>query len=257
MSETDKVNAVPTVVLICEAGLLGDGLASILENTSFRVAFRAAAFEAEELKSLNPKIRLFVLAGGQTSSETVETIQDIRSKHATAYIFVIGATTEPHEVRQALEAGADGFLGQTITSETLIMAIELALRDNTVLPAAFVKSMQRSNTLSKSDMSATETHPPALQSKSDLRRDDGERIVYAPTFSSKEEMILQLLAEGAANKLIAQRLSIAEATVKVHVKSILRKIRAKNRTQAAIWALAHFSPRALLTAHDHNANGHA
>ena len=45
--------------------------------------------------------------------------------------------------------------------------------------------------------------------------------------------------EGDSNKLIARKFDITEATVKVHVKAILRKIRAKNRTQAAIWAASH------------------
>jgi two-component system nitrate/nitrite response regulator NarL len=46
------------------------------------------------------------------------------------------------------------------------------------------------------------------------------------------------LIEGDSNKLIARKIEIAEATVKVHVKAILRKIRVHNRTQAAIWAMS-------------------
>jgi two-component system nitrate/nitrite response regulator NarL len=48
--------------------------------------------------------------------------------------------------------------------------------------------------------------------------------------------ILGCLREGAPNKLIARKLKITEATIKVHVKAILRKIGASNRTQAAMWA---------------------
>jgi two-component system nitrate/nitrite response regulator NarL len=57
--------------------------------------------------------------------------------------------------------------------------------------------------------------------------------------SSRETAILNALVQGASNKIIAYRLSITEATVKVHVKAILRKIQVRNRTQAAIWALHH------------------
>ena len=45
--------------------------------------------------------------------------------------------------------------------------------------------------------------------------------------------------QGASNKVIARRLGLAEATVKVHIKSILRKVQAANRTQAAMWARQH------------------
>jgi two-component system, NarL family, nitrate/nitrite response regulator NarL len=56
--------------------------------------------------------------------------------------------------------------------------------------------------------------------------------------SPREKGILSLLVAGHPNKLIARHLGIAEATVKVHLKSVQRKIRVENRTQAAIWALA-------------------
>ena len=55
--------------------------------------------------------------------------------------------------------------------------------------------------------------------------------------SEREEQILKSVVKGHGNKMIARTLDIAEATVKVHMKSVLRKIRVANRTQAAIWAL--------------------
>lgn len=56
--------------------------------------------------------------------------------------------------------------------------------------------------------------------------------------SPREKEILSCLVAGHSNKVIARHLDITEATVKVHLKSVLRKIRVENRTQAAIWALA-------------------
>jgi two-component system nitrate/nitrite response regulator NarL len=55
--------------------------------------------------------------------------------------------------------------------------------------------------------------------------------------SPREQEILQSLVTGASNKLIAIKLGITEATVKVHLKTLLRKIDVNNRTQAAIWAM--------------------
>jgi two-component system nitrate/nitrite response regulator NarL len=51
--------------------------------------------------------------------------------------------------------------------------------------------------------------------------------------------VLKCLVNGQSNKLIARSVGIADATVKVHVKAIFRKIRVSNRTQAAIWAREH------------------
>jgi len=57
--------------------------------------------------------------------------------------------------------------------------------------------------------------------------------------SARQTSILCCLIEGDSNKAIARKMKIADATVKVHVKAILRKIRVDNRTQAAIWAMRH------------------
>ena len=59
----------------------------------------------------------------------------------------------------------------------------------------------------------------------------------APRLSARQRLILRYLIEGDPNKTIARKINITEATVKVHVKAILRKIRVQNRTQAAIWAM--------------------
>src|SRR4030088_2616482 len=59
----------------------------------------------------------------------------------------------------------------------------------------------------------------------------------APQLSPREKSILHCLSEGDSNKCIARKIDIAEATVKAHVKAILRKIRVQNRTQAAIWGM--------------------
>jgi DNA-binding CsgD family transcriptional regulator len=64
---------------------------------------------------------------------------------------------------------------------------------------------------------------------------------FAARLSGREKFIVRCLVEGASNKVIARKIDIAEATVKVHIKAILRKIRVQNRTQAAIWAMNHNS----------------
>src|SRR5262249_6905338 len=64
---------------------------------------------------------------------------------------------------------------------------------------------------------------------------------YASRLSARQQSILRCLVQGDSNKTIARKMAMAEATVKVHVKAILRKIRVHNRTQAAIWAISNGS----------------
>jgi two-component system, NarL family, nitrate/nitrite response regulator NarL len=78
-------------------------------------------------------------------------------------------------------------------------------------------------------------HHLAMGRKLVARSEDGSEPFH---LSPREREMLTHLVAGHSNKAIARRLDIAEATVKVHLKSVLRKIRVENRTQAAIWALA-------------------
>ena len=82
-------------------------------------------------------------------------------------------------------------------------------------------------------------HRTASSSQNEDVGEDTEEILLGrtPQLSGRERSILNCLTQGASNKVIARRIGIAESTVKVHVKTILRKIRAHNRTQAAIWAM--------------------
>jgi two-component system nitrate/nitrite response regulator NarL len=60
---------------------------------------------------------------------------------------------------------------------------------------------------------------------------------YIGEFTSREKQVLRHLIKGASNKEIARDLGIGESTVRVHVKSLFRKMHVSNRTQAAVWAL--------------------
>ena len=77
------------------------------------------------------------------------------------------------------------------------------------------------------------------------RLDDHDPILatdqIAPQLSPREKLVLHCLVKGDSNKSIAKKLDSAEATVKVHVQAILRRIRVHNRTQAAIWAMKNAS----------------
>jgi two-component system nitrate/nitrite response regulator NarL len=68
-----------------------------------------------------------------------------------------------------------------------------------------------------------------------IDRTNSLRIVHG--LSQREDEILKSVVRGHSNKMIARTCGVTDATIKVHMKSILRKIRVENRTQAAIWAL--------------------
>jgi two-component system nitrate/nitrite response regulator NarL len=127
-----------------------------------------------------------------------------------------------------LEAGARGYLRESISCAALVKALELITDDEIVVPAQSIRRSLRE---------AVVANDTAAQLIAERRLDDSTR--RCQTLSAKEKAILRYLAQGASNKVIARTLAITEATVKVHMKSILRKTLVKNRTQAAIWAVRH------------------
>jgi two-component system nitrate/nitrite response regulator NarL len=89
------------------------------------------------------------------------------------------------------------------------------------------------------DMEALHLTAPmnAASTLPDLSAGDTRRAPTHCKLSERENQVLNGLIKGHSNKLIARACDITEATVKVHMKGVLRKIRVANRTQAAIWAL--------------------
>ncbi len=225
-----------TIVLVHPSRLYTEGLASLLKDTHYNVVHQLTSFDGACFPADKSEGKVLFIVGGRTPAEIVEMVRSIRSQLRSAYILVINASTGPSDVMVVVEAGADGYLRDAISSQTFVRVIELIVENETILPPEFVKSLRESRG----------AHPEAVCNDD---RDIEDTNEGAPCMngensatvklSAREGSILKGLVDGAPNKVIAQRLQITEATVKVHVKAILRKIRVKNRTQAAIWATKH------------------
>ncbi len=128
-------------------------------------------------------------------------------------------------VRTAHEAGVNGFCLTASGPEVLIKSLELVTLGESILPFEVLRSLMDAAPQNQSQPLQDNTAEPKL---SELRE---------CKLSVREAQILGCLMHGTPNKVIARNLDITEATIKVHVKAILRKIGAANRTQAAMWAM--------------------
>lgn len=218
-----------TIVLVHPSRLFTEGLASLLKDTQYNMVHQLIAFDSAYYPGDELEGKVVFLVGGRTPSEIVGIVKSIRSHLCSAYILVINASTEPKDVMAALEAGADGYLRDAISPQTLVRVIELIVEDETILPPEFVRSLREPR-----DAAPEKTCKGNHEIK-DMNEENPAKV----KLSAREGSILRGLVDGAPNKVIAQKLQITEATVKVHVKAILRKIRVKNRTQAAIWGAKH------------------
>jgi two-component system, NarL family, nitrate/nitrite response regulator NarL len=139
-------------------------------------------------------------------------LRAIREVFPTAKIVVLADDLSVDVLRATMGAGADGFLIKTVSPEALIQSLQLIMLGEKVFPTNLASMLLELNNT-----------PSPLTSIRGL--------------SPREQEILQALVTGASNKVIAYKLGITEATVKVHLKTLLRKIDVNNRTQAAIWAM--------------------
>jgi two-component system, NarL family, nitrate/nitrite response regulator NarL len=205
-------------LLIGRNRLFLEGLKSLLRGSSFDV--RGEANCVGDLDTLDddevPELMLIELRG-----DVAELVRDLEQLHRSlpeTALVVLSDERDPRSLAACLKAGADGFLLKDISLEALIHSLKLAMLGQKVMPTELAMAL----------ISGTTGMQPV----------DGKGIAgYG--LSEREMEILRCLVNGDANKVIANRLTITEATVKVHMKSLLRKIKAGNRTQAAIWALNH------------------
>ncbi|WP_198411792.1 LuxR C-terminal-related transcriptional regulator [Microvirga flavescens] len=183
---------------------------------------------------------LLVIGASVGSSDFAGAVQSFKQRRPGARAVVLVDAYDLKQVQTAFRAGVDAFLLKTISCEALIKTLDLVMLGESVYPAAILM-LSREIATSQAALSAgtvddheeRASEPEVSEVQSLAEKQQLERL------SSRETVILRCLMDGESNKLIARKFDIAEATVKVHVKAILRKIRAKNRTQAAIWAVNH------------------
>jgi two-component system nitrate/nitrite response regulator NarL len=152
----------------------------------------------------------------------------LKDQNPSARIVVLSDRCDLDDALAAFRAGADGYVIEQISCDALIKSLDLVMLGVTILPAAFMRLLGGENEMDSEDdpaVPATQTHT---------------IFDHTPrTLSDRETGILRCLMQGESNKVIARGFDITEATVKAHIKAILRKICVRNRTQAAVWAHNH------------------
>jgi DNA-binding NarL/FixJ family response regulator len=219
-------------ILVGQSSLLRDGVAKILRSANFRVSVSVSVARTDRFLSskASPRNALFLLFQAEDASDEVaEQISLIRKNHADGRIAVIADRYRLNELLSAFRAGANGYFIDVMACDVFIKSIELVMMGETVLPPAFLSHILCPHVSQPDHTSHHEQDSNAIFVAGDN--------AIEPQLSPREKQIVRCLVEGDSNKSIARKMDIAEATVKVHIKTILRKIRVHNRTQAAIWGM--------------------
>jgi len=227
------MSAYSSVLIVHPSRLFSETLAGVLATTQIKLEHVSTDVDSIPFKKISGS-PLFIV-GGRTPGDLADNVRNIKECLWCSHIVAIGGPTEPQVVLMALQAGAAGYLHEEMTTETLIMALELVLRGETVLPPVVV-SLLAGYGAAKSQATVA----------NGLMRNEVEIKGNDPGLSTRQAAVLQALIDGTPNKVIARQLKLSEATVKLHVKEVLRKIHVSNRTQAAVWAIKRASNTNIL-----------
>ena len=227
-------------VLVGSCALFREGLARILSAADFRIA--AAASRVDDVApGAMPQDQpvLLIIDVGTDQAATIKDIRLFKAQYPTARVALVANHDQLSDsnIVAAFRAGADAYFLKP-SCDTFIKSLELVILGETILPLEVLSYILHhySEVQPSPELAAPVAANGAEPNPSGAASAEGDSK-YAPRLSAREKCILRCLIEGDSNKAIARKNDIAEATVKVHVKAILRKIRVSNRTQAAIWAM--------------------
>jgi two-component system, NarL family, nitrate/nitrite response regulator NarL len=226
-------------VLVGPSALLREGLARILGEVDFRVAASAPCVDDGILLAA-PQDRplLLIIDAGDDLRGVVPQVTLFKERRPNGRVVILADHDRPGDLLLAFQAGANAYFIKIAPCNALLKYLELVMLGETILPAKMLSLILDHTDDNQDNHPHGVLVPDARTSPEEYLEAD---IPDMPRLSDRERSILRYLIEGESNKAIARKIDIAEATVKVHVKAILRKIRVQNRTQAAIWAMSNAS----------------
>ncbi|MGM0421514.1 MAG: LuxR C-terminal-related transcriptional regulator [Pseudomonadota bacterium] len=203
-----------TVCILEKNALTKEGLKALLDEEGYQIIG-----DFKSLEDLHPAVEhqsctLFIIGEISDTPKPETTIKTVKDTFPQSYIVTLAGCSRLETICAAFAAGTDGYLMNDTPPSALKKSLQLILLGEKVLPGCFATELTRYT------IGLNNPTPVSVQG-----------------FSMREQEIIKKLVSGASNKMIANDLDIAEATVKVHIKKILKQLGVSNRTQIAIWAL--------------------
>ncbi|WP_413468380.1 LuxR C-terminal-related transcriptional regulator [Mesorhizobium sp. B1-1-8] len=161
-----------------------------------------------------PLMAVLLNLGGQkvTDNGVADEIKRISSEFMSVPVVVLADTEDLAQILAALECGARGYIPTSVGVDVCIEAVNLAAAGGTFVPASSVMSIRHL------------LNPGSR---------DALPLTLKDMFTLRQAEVAEALRRGKANKIIAYELNLRESTVKVHIRNIMRKLKATNRTEVA------------------------
>lgn len=145
-----------------------------------------------------------------TDPNIPEELKRIASEFRSVPLVVLADTEDLLQILTAIECGARGYIPSSVGIDVCVEAINLAVAGGIFVPASSVLAMRHL-----------------------IDADSNETRSFAGMFTQRQAEVAQALRRGKANKIIAYELKLRESTIKVHIRNIMKKLKATNRTEVA------------------------
>jgi two-component system nitrate/nitrite response regulator NarL len=210
------------VLLIDDHALVRRGIEELLQSRGVQVVASVGSGEEGVRRAQELPADLILLDVKMPGLNGIETLKALRASGVGAPVVMLTMSREDADLAAALRAGAQGYLLKDIEPEDLVPALEAALEGSNVVAQELVGSLAR-----------------LVRGEPGPRQAAQRPAAPFAELTPRELEILECIADGLSNKMIARALDITDGTVKLHVKAILRKLGLRSRVEAAVAAVEH------------------
>ena len=229
----------PTILIVDPLPLRTLGLISVLDRLSEGKKCRVASLTPEEAERFIASdapcsMIIYNVGGGSLADQRhARRIKSLRGHAAGTPLVIFSDSDTREEVVSAYTFGAQGFLYAGTKPQLALQALSFIFKGGSYFPTAMPAKHRRPG---QADAATAVSAQPLDWSTHEVAR--GENGIAASAaaneLTERQQSVLELLGHGESNKAIARHLGIREGTVKVHVRQIMRKMGAANRTQVAL-----------------------
>lgn len=211
-----QADGADAIVVIDQRVLIRDCLVRCLKAANPSSIVMPYASAADWLAAIDkvPTPAVIVLCGQDMngSDALIDGELAVLARHGiNTPVVIISDAEDMNHVVMALEQGARGYIPTSVTLDVAVEAVRLVEAGGTFAPASAMMSWRRGDGAGQ-----------------------GLRQSLKTMFTARQMAVLAVLQQGKANKHIAHELNMREGTVKVHIRNIMKKLKAKNRTEVAI-----------------------
>jgi len=209
------------VLVVDDHTLFRRGLIALLAgDCRFEIVAEAGDANEAHRRAADTQPDVVLLDNHMPGVSGVDALAGFKDAAPQARVLMLTVSEDERDLAAALRGGACGYLLKTMDSDMLAAAIQRTMVGDSVVSPEMTSKLVSAFQARQSDAAPA---PPAA---------DPDPI---HSLSPREREILALIAKGASNKEVARDLGIAEATVKIHVQHILRKLNLSSRVQAAVY----------------------